>query len=97
MEKFLSTLFTILIVLFALKWVVKLLLASPWVQKFLVKRLMKMAGLHIPQEEEPRQTERESKSRRTKPTDDYMKPTRRKGQTWSDVLGGEYIDYEELP
>ena len=97
MEKFLSTLFTILIVLFALKWVVKLLLASPWVQKFLIKRLMKMAGFRMPQEKETRQTERGGKSKRTKPTDDYMKPTRREGQTWSDVLGGEYIGYEELP
>ena len=95
MEKFLSTLFVILIVLFILKWVARLLL--PWLLTLFAKRMMKKAGFQMPQQEEPEEKDKKDRSWWGGGGDsDSLKPRMRDGETVSDVLGGEYVDYEEV-
>ena len=43
MEKFLATIFTIILTIWVLKWV--LVLIGPWLLKLFAKRLMKKAGM----------------------------------------------------
>lgn len=96
MEKFLSTLITILIILFALKWLAKLLL--PWLLKTFAKRMMRQAGFNTDPftstadspNAPPRSSPRPSHS------DEFLRPKRHLGQSISDTLGGEYIDYQEI-
>lgn len=96
MEKFLSVVFVILIVLFVLKWVARLLM--PWLLTLFAKHMMKKAGFQMPQEEEP-QEEKNKKDRSWwggGGNPDPLKPRMRDGESLSDVLGGEYVDYEEI-
>lgn len=94
MEKFLSTLFVILIVLFVLKWVARLLL--PWLLTLFAKRMMKKAGFQMPRQEEQEEEKKDRSWWGRGGAPDSLKPRMRDGESVSDVLGGEYVDYEEI-
>ncbi len=95
MEKFLSTLFVILLVLFILKWVGRLLL--PWLLTLFAKRMMKKAGFQMPEQDEQEEQDKKDRSWWGRGDDsDSLKPRMRDGESVSDVLGGEYVDYEEV-
>ncbi len=106
MEKFLSTILTIIIVLWVLKWVFKLI--GPWLLSLIAKRLMKKAGFdqsafsgdtsgQKQQEDEgDSRTETMKSGKWWKEDEVILKPLRKNGQRISDMLGGEYIEYEEV-
>ncbi len=94
MENFLSTLFVILIVLFVLKWVARLLL--PWLLTLFAKRMMKKAGFQMPRQEEQEEGKKDRSWWGRGGDSDSLKPRMRDGESVSDVLGGEYVDYEEI-
>lgn len=94
MEKFLSTLIIIFIVLYILKWLFRLIM--PWFLKIFAKKMMKQAGFQMPEDDARQDAEKKSRTRGNSSKDFYLKPHRREGQSWSDVLGGEYIECEEV-
>lgn len=106
MEKFLSTILTIIIVLWVLKRVFKLI--GPWLLSLIAKRLMKKAGFdqsafsgdtsgQKQQEDEgDSRTETMKSGKWWKEDEVILKPSRKNGQRISDILGGEYIEYEEV-
>lgn len=97
MEQFLATLLTIVIVVYALKYV--FVLVMPWLLKRFAKSMMKKAGF-TPPEDEGRDDPEKPKRRKTRfgwgRDEEPLKVRRRQGQTLSDILGGEYIPYEEV-
>lgn len=92
-----ATLLTIAIVIYALKFVFAL--AMPWLLKRFAKSMMRKAGFTQPQDA-GRETTEKPKGRKTRfgwgKTEEVLRVRRRQGQTLSDVLGGEYISYEEV-
>lgn len=102
MEKFLSTILTFLLALWVLRWVFAII--GPWLMGLLAKHILKKAGLA--DKETGSKTEKETSSagkastiksdKWWKPDEVILKPHRRQGESLSDILGGEYIDYEEV-
>ncbi len=97
MEQFLATLITIAIVIYALKFVFALVM--PWLLKRFAKSMMRKAGF-TPTEDTGQEADEKQKGRKTRfgwgRTDEVLRVRRHRGQTLSDVLGGEYISYEEV-
>ncbi len=93
MEKLISTLITIAIILFALKWIAKLLLPS--LLKLLAKKIIRNAGPNTNNHNTTTNNTNNTPPRPSHP-DDILHPKRHDGQTLSDILGGEYINYQEI-
>lgn len=102
MEKFISTILTVLLVIWVLRWVFAIV--GPWLMGLLAKHLLKKAGLagnetRSKAEKETAATGKTSTMKGDKwwkPDEVILKPHRRQGESLSDLLGGEYIDYEEV-
>lgn len=100
MEKFISTLFTIIIVLWILKWVFRLV--GPWLMTLLAKSLMKKAGFTPPPAADNQSADDTSRASTVKsdkwwkPDEVILKPRREQGERISDILGGEYTDCQEV-
>lgn len=92
-----ATLITIAIVIYALKFVFALVM--PWLLKRFAKSMMRKAGF-TPPEDAGREADEKPKEWKTRfgwgRTEEVLRVRRRRGQTISDVLGGEYISYEEV-
>ena len=102
MEKFISTILTVLLVIWVLRWVFAI--GGPWLMGLLAKHILKKAGLAHDDtgsraEKKTAATSKASTMKSDKwwrPDEVILKPHRRQGQRLSDLLGGEYIDYEEV-
>ncbi len=108
MEKFFSTIITIILVFWLIRWVCVLI--GPWLLKTFAKQMMKKAGFDPSAFSGQSQTEAEERSNASdgsrtetvnsgkwwKTDEVILKPTRHDGQRLSDILGGEYVDYEEV-
>lgn len=72
--------------------------------RLVAKRMMKKAGFSQHQDEDAARDDGGSKGRAEtvkgdkwwKPDEVILKPHRREGQRLSDLLGGEYTDYQEI-
>lgn len=97
MEQFLATLLTIVIVVYVLKYVFALVM--PWLLKRFAKSMMKKAGF-TPPDDAGQEAAEKPKRQKTRfgwgKTDEVLRVRRRQGQTLSDILGGDYIQYEEV-
>lgn len=101
-----ATILTIILVFWVLKWVLALI--GPWLLKLFAKRMLKKAGFDesafsgstsgqsFKQEEEDSRTETVKNGKWWKEDEVILKPSRKNGQRISDILGGEYIEYEEV-
>ncbi|MCQ7582458.1 hypothetical protein NP174_23235, partial [Salmonella enterica] len=87
-------------------WVLKLVLrlVGPWLMAFVAKRLIRKAGFGDAfgqATEGARQTDSGSTTGTVKgdkwwkPDEVILKPRRRQGQSVSDILGGEYVDFQQ--
>lgn len=102
MEKFLSTILTLLPALWVLRWVFAII--GPWLMGLLAKHILKKAGFAGNETGSKAENETASASKTStvkgdkwwKPDEVILKPHRRQGESLSDILGGEYIDYEEV-
>lgn len=107
MEKFIATILTIILVFWVLKWIFALI--GPWLLKLFAKRMLKKAGFDESAfsgstsgqasdkgEEEDSRTETVKSGKWWKEDEVILKPSRKNGQRISDILGGEYIEYEEV-
>ncbi len=107
MEKFFATILTLILIFWVLKWV--FVLIGPWLLKVFAKRLMKKAGFdqsafsgassgqgQQQEAEGDSRTETMKSGKWWKEDEVILKPSRRNGQRISDILGGEYIEYEEV-
>lgn len=102
MEKFISTILTVLLAIWVLRWVFAIV--GPWLMGLLAKHILKKAGLAG--NETGGKTEKETASagktstmkgdKWWKPDEVILKPHRRQGERLSDILGGEYVDYEDV-
>lgn len=99
LERFLSTVIIILLVFWVLRWVFALI--GPWLLTLFAKHLMKKAGFTPP----PSSTATDDSTAKTdtvksgkwwKPDEVILKPHRQQGQRVSDILGGEYIECQEV-
>lgn len=99
MEQFLGTVFIVIIVLYLLKWLFVLL--SPLLLKLFVKKMTQTyGGAQGNQADEPRAQRAYADddgpmSARTK-EGIVLRVRRKQGQSISDVLGGEYVSFEEV-
>lgn len=96
MESFLATLITILLLLYVLRWLFAL--AAPWLVKAFVRRVARKAGFSMPgAEQEPKASGKADAGRFAGTGDDMvLRLRRRRGQSLSDVLGGEYVPFTEI-
>lgn len=100
LERFLSAVITILLVFWILRWVFALV--GPWLLSLFAKRLMKKAGFTPPPSSGSAKTDSTSKTDTVKsdkwwkPDEVILKPHRQQGQRLSDILGGEYVDCQEV-
>ena len=103
MEKFFATIFTIILVAWALKWL--LVIIGPWLLRLFAKRMMRKAGFGTgdtasagknADRAEGGKTETVKSGKWWKTEEVILKPSRRHGERISDILGGEYIDYETV-
>ena len=96
MEKLLSIIVTAAIVFYVLKLIMRI--AGPWLLGFFLKRTFgeEAARAYAEQRETAKEEQRrETGTERLKTTDgEYLRPHRHEGESLSDMLGGEYIDYE---
>lgn len=102
MERFIGTIITIALIIYALKWLFRLL--WPFIIRHLVKKATKnfnngqsfggqgFGGFYTNfgagAEQEPKEEEGNVTIQQTQKS--------KKGQSMSDELGGEYVDYEEV-
>lgn len=97
MESFLATLITILLVVYALRWLFSLL--APWLVKAFARRVMRKAGFSTPGAGQGGggRGKKERRGRFAGSGDDMvLRPRRRQGQSLSDLLGGEYVPFTEI-
>lgn len=96
MESFLATLITILLLFYVLRWLFAL--AAPWLARAFVRRVARKAGFSMPgREREPKASGKGGSGRFAGSGDDMvLRPRRRQGQSLSDVLGGEYVQFTEI-
>lgn len=101
MEKLLSFIFTLILVFWVLRLVFRLV--GPWLFGLLAKHLMKKAGFTQETAEDAQtgtstssKTDTVKSGKWWKPDEVILKPHRREGQRVSDILGGEYVDCQEV-
>lgn len=106
MERFLSILFIVIIVIFLLRWLC--LLLAPWLMKLLVKRVQKdfgagtfsgnfgSFGSQPNQDESPNQTTSRARASSGADGEIFLKVHRKPGQSLSDLLGGDVVQFEEI-
>lgn len=91
-----------LLALWILRWVFAIV--GPWVMAWLAKYILKKAGV-APSGSDGKTGKESATDGRTstvksdkwwKADEVILKPHRRQGERLSDLLGGEYVDYEEV-
>ncbi len=99
MEHFFTSLLTFIIIFYLISYLFRL--AAPYLMKFFLKRMAKKADAQYGTNfsEDNNKDDKKNNQRRSwfSSSEVVLKPHLRQGQSISDLLGGEYINYDEVP